>query len=302
MKVEGFDLLIDGGAPEARAIADFFLGGMWRVEAGIGDAQQYDVMAPEGASMEVGEAWEVARKMVEDPRVIRAEPLVAIDEWRWGVARREIEADTAKDAVLITVVRGGPLDGESLHQAIRRAVAKGIIIIATARDRWPFLVYPAKYVEVIAADDVKAMTDAATQWIVRHGRETLLERYGPGNLSVVFRAVAANPESELPDPELFHAASNEAVVAQKSRFADIAEYFADTPPERLHAALVQVLNTTDAQLDSELEQFGSELKAHIATDPNLRAQLIETASIPENTMQALSRSLMAKMRGSPVAP
>ncbi|HEV7764521.1 MAG TPA: hypothetical protein VGQ76_05930 [Thermoanaerobaculia bacterium] len=301
MKVEGFDILVNGGAPEARAIADVFLGGMWRVEAGIGDARQYDVMAPEASSMQIGEAWELARKMVEDPRVLRAEPLVAIDEWRWGVARREIEADTAKDAVLITVVRGGPLDGESLRQAIRRAVAKGIIIIAIARDRWPFLVYPAKYVEVMAADDVKAMTEAATQWLVRHDRASLLERYGPGNLAAVFRTIVMNPENELlPDPELFRAGSNEAAVVQKSHFADIAEYFPDTSPERVHAALVQLLNTTDAQLDSELEQFGSELKTHIATDSKFREELIRDASIPENTMQKLSRSLLAKMRGSPV--
>jgi serine protease len=498
-RVEGFDIEVHGGAPEARAVADFYLGGAWRVEAGIGNPRQYDLLEPEGASIhEVGEAWELARKMAEDPRVIRAEPLIVtvspepqapeafgldaaeipprnwhiehcaihnawtltkgenvvighpdtgymrhseiwsddaaqnrilheqgfdfvsndvdpfvppggsthgtatasvimsgfaetgvhgvapaaklipirvdndVIHWRWGRVRKAIEWATAKDVDVISMSLGGPIDGDSLHQAIRRAVAKGIIVVAAAGNVWPFVVYPAKYPEVmaVAATNVSRrkwgdsargpavcvcapgenvhratfnaqggeivqessgtsyataiVAGIAALWLSHHGRANLIAQYGPGNLSTVFRWVVTNhgvnPDDDwdthhlgagiidadrvvrapLPDPAMFQLGIEEAAVVQKSRFAEIADYFPDTPPEELHAALVQMLNTTPQQLESDLEQFGNELKLHVAMNPEVRARLaggaeafaIEAVPIAQPSM---SRSLRAKM-------
>jgi serine protease len=501
-RVEGFDIEVHGGAPEARAVADFYLGGTWRVEPGIGNPRQYDVLEPEGASIhDVGEAWELARKMAEDPRVIRAEPLLVIDQlepetvmpfaepaadvpaanwhiehcaierawdiakgdnivighpdtgymrhseiwsdeatqnrilhehgfdfvrniddplvpaggsthgtatasvimsgfaqngvhgvapgaklipirvdddvvhWRWGRVRKAIEWATAKDVDVISMSLGGPIDGESLHQAIRRAVARGIIVIAAAGNVWPFVVYPAKYPEVLGvaatnssrrkwgdsargpavcvcapgenvhratfdnkgAEIVKEssgtsyaaaiVAGVAALWLSHHGRANLMERYGRGNVSAVFRWVVTNhgvnpdPQwdrdhlgagiidaervlrAELPDAGMFHASPlAEPAVVQKSRFADFTEYFPDTPPAQVHAALVQLLNTTDLQLESDLEQFGNELKLHMATSPLIRARIAGTEAAmaveagPVESL-AISRSLRAKMTG-----
>jgi hypothetical protein len=54
-----------------------------------------------------------------------------------------------------------------------------------------------------------------------------------------------------------------------------------------------LLNTTETQLESELEQFGNELKVHIALDTDVRARI---TGLPEpGMMLPLSRSLRAKM-------
>lgn len=252
VQLEGFDVEVHLGGPEARAIADNFLGGAWRVEAGIANPRQYDLCAPEGTSMDIGEAWEIARKMIEDPRVVRAEPIISIATdvvWNWAATRRFIESEIAGGTSLITVPRGGPNDGVSLLQAVRQAAAKGIVIAATARDRWPFPVYPAKYPEVVSLDS----RETAAEQVVRDG----------------------------------------FVAVQKSRLAEFAEYFPETEPSQVYTALMQLLNTSETQLESDLEQFGNELKVHVALDTDVRARIAGTAE--PGKMLPLSRSLRAKM-------
>jgi hypothetical protein len=260
VQLEGFDIEVRLGAPEARAVADIFLGGAWRVEAGIANPRQYDVWAPNGTSMDIGEAWEMARKMIEDPRVVRAEPILSIATdvvWNWAATRRLIESEVAGGATLITIERGGPNDGVSLLQAVRQAAAKGIVVASTARDRWPFAVYPAKYPEVVSFES----------------KETAAEQL-----------------------------ARDRVAVQKSRLAEFAEYFPDTDPAQVYAALLQLLNTSEMQLEADLEQFGNELKLHVALDTDVRARI---AGSPEpGKMLPLSRSLRAKMMPAlvPAAP
>ena len=289
VRVEGFEIEIEGGAPEARAIADSYLPGSWRVVPPVaGDAHRFEIMA-DGTTIDPGTAWELARKMEEDPRVRRAEPLTVtpgiederapdltleaprpipplnwqidhcnvrpvwnlpvkgdgivighpdtgymrhreiwtddatknrvlhdrgfdfVDEdpdplvpaggsthgtatasvimagnnpagilgvapgaklipirvdndvihWRWGRVRKAIEWAIAQNADVISMSLGGPIDGESLHQAIRRAVGEGIIVISAAGNVWPFVVYPARYDEVLA---VAATNVNAAKW------------------------------------------------------------------------------------------------------------------------------------------
>jgi thermitase len=51
---------------------------------------------------------------------------------------------------VISMSLGGPLNSRALLRAIRYALDRGIILCAAAGNIWPFVVYPAKYDEVIA--------------------------------------------------------------------------------------------------------------------------------------------------------
>lgn len=277
--VEGFDLKVRGGEKVAREVVDATLPGSWRLVAGIADPDQFDVF-PDGPAPDVGTAWEMARRIALDERVVSCEPLLVtpgivgdetapevmpgaeleaprvvpepnwhidhcsirdawnlskgegivvghpdtgymkhsqiwsndaaqnrvlhsmgfdfvnddadplvaaggsthgtatasvimsggtgvlgvapkakliplrvdkdVIHWRWGRVRRAIEWATEKNVDVISMSLGGPIDGDSLHQAVQKAVAKGIIVIAAAGNVWPFVVYPAKYEEVLA--------------------------------------------------------------------------------------------------------------------------------------------------------
>jgi subtilisin family serine protease len=482
--VDGFDLSVRGGAPEARAVADAYLGGSWELLPGIADAAQFDVLAP-GNAPDPGEAWELAYRMSQDERVAHAEPLVVtpgfdepvavenagpqrnwqiehcgidrawmlsrgdgiviahpdtgymrhgqiwsddatrnrilhdlgydflrndpdarvpiggsthgtaiasvimsgsedaegvhgvapgakliplrVDDdvihWRWGRARRAIEWATAKNAHLISMSLGGPIDGESLHQAVQRAVARGIIVVAAAGNVWPFVVYPAKYAEVMAVaatnhkrrkwgdsargpevdvcapgEDVHRATydrngseviehssgtsyatavvsGIAALWLSHHGYETLHTRYG-AKLPAVFRDVVmkhgVTPDSEwdtgmlgagiidaervlrapLPEPEVVA-----PPAAPRDRLTEFANYFPETSPAVVHNGLMRLLRTTDAQLDSDLQVYGNELKLHLAVNEELRERVsgVETRKLMRVPAPAMSRSLAAKI-------
>jgi thermitase len=475
IRVEGFDLKVRGGAPEARAVADAYLGGSWHVIAGVAEADQFDVMAEGEAEVpDVGRAWEIARRMSEDPRVVHAEPLLVtpgiereeIDEeialegppreiparnwqidhcsihrawelskgegivighpdtgymrhreiwsddatknrildkegfdffkndpdplvpaggsthgtatasvimsgssedgvhgvapaaklipirvdkdvvhFRWGRVRKAIEWATAKNVDVISMSLGGPIDGESLHQAVQRAVAKGIIVISAAGNVFPFVIYPAKYDEVLAiaatnvsrkkwgdsargpavdvcapGEDVHRATfdklgketiehssgtsyatavvaGIAALWLSFHGRAKLIQQYGAGNIAPLFRhivmkhGIGDDPDwdtkhlgagiidaervlrAPLPSPaELGPPADLEAMPVP-THLLDIAGYFPDTPLEQVRDGLLRLLNTTDLQLESDLERYGNELKLHIALDEGVRARI-----------------------------
>lgn len=55
-----------------------------------------------------------------------------------------------EDAHAVSMSLGGPWGGFALHEAIRDAVDAGLIVVAAAGNDWPFVVYPARYDEVIA--------------------------------------------------------------------------------------------------------------------------------------------------------
>jgi len=261
VRFEGFDVEVRGGAPEARAVADSFLGGAWRVDPGIGNPQQHDLLPPDGMPpLDLGEAWEIARKMIEDVRVLSAEPIVVLEGdvyWNWAASRRAIETELGKGSDVISVSRGGPIGGRSLHQAVRQAVAKGTMIAATARDRWPFPVYPAKYPEVVALASMETATAEVERWTAQHR-------------------------------------GTEIVAVHQTRLGSLLEFFPDVDPAVITSALLQLLNTTEAQLESQLELFGSELEVHVAMDTDIRARLGGWAE--PGMMLPLSRSLRAKMQ------
>ncbi|MEP6996491.1 MAG: S8 family serine peptidase [Betaproteobacteria bacterium] len=53
-------------------------------------------------------------------------------------------------AHVVSMSLGGPWGGFALHEAIRDAIDAGLILVAAAGNGWPFVVYPARYDEVIA--------------------------------------------------------------------------------------------------------------------------------------------------------
>jgi thermitase len=54
------------------------------------------------------------------------------------------------DAHVVSMSLGGPWGGFALHDAVRDAVDAGLLLVAAAGNGWPFVVYPARYDEVIA--------------------------------------------------------------------------------------------------------------------------------------------------------
>jgi thermitase len=55
-----------------------------------------------------------------------------------------------EDAHVVSMSLGGPWGGFALHDAVRDAVDAGLMLVAAAGNGWPFVVYPARYDEVIA--------------------------------------------------------------------------------------------------------------------------------------------------------
>lgn len=53
-------------------------------------------------------------------------------------------------AHIVSMSLGGPWGGFTLHEAIRDAAGAGLVLVAAAGNGWPFVVYPARYDEVIA--------------------------------------------------------------------------------------------------------------------------------------------------------
>ena len=53
-------------------------------------------------------------------------------------------------AHVVSMSLGGPLFSFALHEAIEEAIDAGMILAAAAGNQWPFVVYPARYDEVIA--------------------------------------------------------------------------------------------------------------------------------------------------------
>lgn len=51
---------------------------------------------------------------------------------------------------VLSMSLGGPIPSDALHRAILRAVRQGMILVSAAGNFWPWVVYPARYDEVIA--------------------------------------------------------------------------------------------------------------------------------------------------------
>ncbi len=72
-----------------------------------------------------------------------------------------IEHAVAVGCHVIALCLGGPVRSAFLHRAVRRAVDAGVIVVAASGDYWPWVVYPARFDEVIA---VTAMNSRDRVW------------------------------------------------------------------------------------------------------------------------------------------
>ena len=55
-----------------------------------------------------------------------------------------------KKCHVISISLGGTIKSRTLHRAVQRAIENGIIVLAAAGNIWPWVVYPARFDEVIA--------------------------------------------------------------------------------------------------------------------------------------------------------
>jgi serine protease len=67
----------------------------------------------------------------------------------------------AQQAHVVSMSLGGPLPSFALEEAIEAAIDEDLILVAAAGNHWPFVVYPARYDEVIAC---AAVDIAGQRW------------------------------------------------------------------------------------------------------------------------------------------
>ncbi len=84
-----------------------------------------------------------------------------VAHFSWTRLADAIDHAVANNAHVISMSLGGPLPSFVLHDAIRDATNAGLILVAAAGNQWPFVVFPARYDEVIA---VAASNCADQRW------------------------------------------------------------------------------------------------------------------------------------------
>ena len=86
---------------------------------------------------------------------------------------------------VISMSLGGPIKSKALQRAIRHAIDHGVVVLAAAGNVWPFVVYPARFDEVIAVaacncqrrvwrssaagSDVDVTAPGESVWVARAG-------------------------------------------------------------------------------------------------------------------------------------
>jgi serine protease len=85
----------------------------------------------------------------------------SVVHFSWTRLTDAIDHAVANNAHVISMSLGGPLPSFVLHDAIVDATNAGLILVAAAGNQWPFVVFPARYDEVIA---VAASNCADQRW------------------------------------------------------------------------------------------------------------------------------------------
>ena len=71
---------------------------------------------------------------------------------------------------MISMSLGGPFGSGFLERAIGRAVDSGLIVLAAAGNYWPWVVYPARYNEVVGVAAVNCREGTVAVLGTRRGR------------------------------------------------------------------------------------------------------------------------------------
>ena len=85
----------------------------------------------------------------------------SVVHYSWTRLTDAIDHAVASNAHIISMSLGGPLPSFVLHDAIADAAEAGLILVAAAGNYWPFVVFPARYDEVVA---VAASNCADQRW------------------------------------------------------------------------------------------------------------------------------------------
>jgi thermitase len=70
--------------------------------------------------------------------------------WNFGHIAEAIHYAIEKQCHVISISLGGLLKSHTLERAIQRAVENGIVVLCAAGNVWPWVIYPARFDEVIA--------------------------------------------------------------------------------------------------------------------------------------------------------
>jgi hypothetical protein len=140
---------------------------------------------------------------------------------------------------------------------------------------------------------------AAAVWLSHHGRDSLIARYGKGNLARVFRHVLMTSGVAVPLPpgwdrtrygagildveRLVSSPLPAAVPAPKKRvvrpgapkrLSMIESLFPDVAPGDVDRAVASLLGTSVAGLPRVLDEVGDELAVHLGVDAQLREEVL----------------------------
>ena len=286
---------------------------------------------------------------------------------------------TDRGCHVISMSLGGVTPSGALERAIAYAVSEGVVVLAAAGNVWPWVVYPARYDQVIAcaacncqraiwsksasgdtvdvtapgesvwvarpgkdvgqADDivdvgsgtsyaVATTAGACALWLAFHGRDTLITRYGKGQIAAVFKEVLMTQGVDTPrgwrtdkhgagilnvekllraplpsTPPASGLRVRASVVPRGQNDVDrFLPYYPEATPDQVRRGLVRLLGTTDTQLPVVLAELGDELLFHVATNPDVRARVIARPG-PKKRGQLLTPRATpgAAPRGAPAA-
>lgn len=126
--------------------------------------------------------------------------------FNFGNLAEAIHYAVEKGVHVISISLGGPLPSRTLHRAVQRAVDNGVVVLAAAGNVWPFVVYPARFDEVIAVaacncdrkvwnksasgGDVDVSAPGESVWVARTKREGDVLKYSRDRGSGTSFAVA----------------------------------------------------------------------------------------------------------------
>ena len=84
----------------------------------------------------------------------------------FGNLAEAIHYAVEKQCHVISISLGGPIRSRTLHRAVQRAVDNGIVVLSAAGNVWPWVIYPARFDEVVAVAACnckkKVWTDSAS--------------------------------------------------------------------------------------------------------------------------------------------
>lgn len=138
---------------------------------------------------------------------------------------------------------------------------------------------------------VATVAGIAASWLAHHGRDALVQRYGLGQISAVFKHVLARHACTRPagwdtanyGPGIIHAEEllktplpdpaaliTLGAAAPESHSEKIGKLFEDVDRTTLRTGLSKLLAVPEAHLNDRLEQVGNELLFHFYSDAEMR--------------------------------